>query len=153
MPKNPRGFPERLKLLMDGAGLNSRALSLAVEKQVSHSTIENWLNDSTEAGRRQVEVVATVLGWEVDPLLNGYPPPNAATRLAELESALGKLRRHLQGALAASNAALGVESPVEGPWNVPRSPIIKESESERDITAAHQPALKRAAGQRGSHNK
>lgn len=107
MPKNPRGFPERLRYLMNGKGWSSRDLHRESGGKVSHATVENWLKDDARAGDEQVEIVASLFGWTVPELLYGHPGADTMTRLAELESALGQVRRSVTEAIAATEHALG----------------------------------------------
>ena len=107
MPKNPRGFPDRLRALMAGRGWNSRDVNRESEGRVSHTAVESWLKDEARAGDEQVEIVAGLVGWTVPELLDGHPGANPMTRLAELEGALGQVRRGLELALAAANRAVG----------------------------------------------
>lgn len=101
MPKNPRGFPQRLKSLMDGAGWNSRDINRESGGRVSHSAVEAWLKDEARAGDEQVEIVAGLFGWSVPELLYGHPGADTMTRVAELEGALRALNRALGAAIGA----------------------------------------------------
>ena len=95
MSKNPRGFPDRLRSLMDGAGWTSRDIHRESGQRVSHSAVEAWLKDESRAGDEQVEIVAALFGWTVPELLYGHPGADTMTRVAELEGALRALNRTL----------------------------------------------------------
>ena len=94
---NPPGFAQRLEYLMTGWGLKSRQVAARVG--VSHQTIENWLSGANRADPETVHRVATIFGWTGRALLDGEPPHDVMTRLAELEGFRVRARR-LAGEIA-----------------------------------------------------
>lgn len=113
-PKNPRGFPDRLRALMAGRGWTSRDVTAAAEaagRKVSHMAVEAWLKDDSRAGDEQVEVVAGLFGWTVPELLYGHPNATTMDRVAQLEGALGQAQRAVAEASAVLAAVLRTQAP------------------------------------------
>lgn len=124
--KNPPGFSDRLRLLVDGWGYSTR--DLAQRAGVSHGSIANWLADSARAGADDAERVAQVFGWTGAELLHGEPRRDVMLRMAELEAFRATALR-----LAASIVHAGERAEVARPGRVPaRDPDATEAnEGER----------------------